>query len=79
MMNPAPIPSGLIGSERDRVPPGPSEPRRPNRPIEEPPTPVNQPDGVGDPDEIDERGDVINPPVLDPPREPNEPARDPSD
>ena len=55
------------------------EPGRKNLPVEEPPAPVNQPDGIGEPDEVDESGDLINPPVRDPALEPDEPARDGND
>jgi hypothetical protein len=68
-----------VEREYDPAPPGRREPSRKNVPVQEPPEPVNQPDGIGEPDEVDERGDVINPPVRDPALEPDEPARDGND
>ena len=65
--------------ERDRVPPGPRQPDRRDVPVQDPPEPTNQPDGVGEPDEVDEWGDEINPPVQDPALDPMEPARDNND
>lgn len=59
-----------VDREHDPIPPGPRQPDRNNVPVEEPPPdPVNQPDGFGDPDGVDERGDEINPPVQEPPRD----------
>ena len=62
-------PAASTDRANDPVPPGPSEPRRPNTPIEDPPPPVDQPDGFGDPEDIDESGEVIDPPVQEPPTE----------
>jgi hypothetical protein len=62
-----------VDREHRPLPPGPRSPQPSRVPVAEPPPPPrNQPDGSGEPDEVDD-GDVEKDPAID------EPARDGND